>query len=301
MPLPLSQNFGYTAVSCSSRTFCLVSGRGFSTFDGKSWTKPTSLPTPPSPIGDPPGIGGFDSVSCPVANFCAQVDIDGYAVTYTGGRVTATPVDSGLVSQGAELNGVTACVSRTLCVALDNLGGVLNYQNGRWILRKVSQLPQLQRLSYTTGSLSCRTTTFCMALDLNGNSYLYDGNRWVAGPAVFSDLQHEQLGTSVSCTSTTFCLAVSDTGEYSTFDGRSWSPIRSFNKPINLSTGPQSVSCGSSNFCVAVDAAGNAFTYDGVTWHEHEAVDPSAGFTSVSCPTSGFCVAIDGDNAFSYS
>ncbi|MGH9170877.1 MAG: DUF6531 domain-containing protein [Acidimicrobiales bacterium] len=175
------------------------------------------------------------------------------------------------------LEGIS-CPSQTMCVAVDDDGGVVAYDGTSY--------------SYTSGvdstrpltSVSCASTSFCAAVDSSGNVLTYNGSTW----SVPDDIDSTRSLTSVSCPSSSFCAAVDSSGNVVTYDGSTWSSPSDIDSTRSLT----SVSCPSSSFCAAVDSSGNVVTYDGSTWSSSSDIDSTRSLTSVSCPSSSFCAAV---------
>ena len=69
--------------------------------------------------------GGPTSVSCPMASFCAAVDINGGNVLTYDGRSWSKPVSIDLGGDG--LTSVS-CPTASLCAAVDGIGNDLTYR-----------------------------------------------------------------------------------------------------------------------------------------------------------------------------
>ena len=191
---------------------------------------------------------------------------------------------AGLPSDYRSLYGVS-CPSSTLCMAVDENGSALRWQNGKW------SAPQSVGVGGTLTSVSCPTSTFCTAISAQGTAVTYDGRSWSSPVSVGPSATYE-----VSCPTVTFCAAVGanripgDPNTVGIFNGHSWSTFQT------SSSGAESdrlmdISCATSRFCVAVDLDGQVLTFDGTNW----SANPGAvikGLTSVSCPSVSFCLAV---------
>ncbi len=173
-----------------------------------------------------------------------------------------------------------SCPTSTFCMAVDNYGDALTYNDPTWsIPTSIDGNPYL-------ASVSCPTTTFCMAVDNGGYALFYNGTTW----STPLDVDGISWITFVSCPTTTFCMAVDQNGNALFYNGTTWST------PLDVDAGRNinSVSCLTATFCMAVDQNGNALFYNGTNWSTPIDIDASRNITSVSCPTTTFCMAVDG-------
>ena len=229
-------------------------------------------------------------------------------------------------------NGISAisCTTQSFCMAGDNEGNVITYENGAWSTpqnidrvrlpygRSLAPPPYfvwqwtVMRMRWYSAtdhglgltistrdidqlySVSCPTSTFCITVDGNGNEFTYSNNSWSAA----NNVDFVNAPNSIDCFSATFCVIVDNGGNAVVYSGGSWATPSG----IDTSSKLESVSCLTAESCIAVDANGNALTYSDGSWSAPDAVDtqtypdtPNYGLTSISCPTSTFCLAGDGN------
>ena len=226
----------------------------------------------------------------------------------------AAPVASGpagaassgrLIDPGNSITGVS-CPTSTWCMAVDDSGNIMNYDNGTWSAPQlVDTGADVQLGQGEFDGVSCPTTAFCLAVSYdNGVSYYTNGS-W--SPTAFTSLGTTDF-SGVSCQSTTFCLASSLHGDgmYEYLGGTSW---RSLPEPVmpgtEQSTTP--VSCpeaapSAGPWCMVVDTDNNySFSYynmAGIDFTNPEPISAAvaaagAQLTAVSCTSASFCVAAD--------
>jgi len=105
------------------------------------------------------------AVSCASASFCAALDDDGHAYTYSGGWSTGRQIDT-----SSELASVS-CAPRSFCVAVGGRFADI-FSGGRWLRKR--------RLDPSDGlvSVSCPSRSFCVAIadharGTSGQDYAY--------------------------------------------------------------------------------------------------------------------------------
>jgi hypothetical protein len=224
-------------------------------------------------------------ISCPTTTFCASVDDNGYALTYSGGWSNGQQIDD---ANPGDLVSVS-CATSTFCVAMDANGTEFTYSNGSWSGAKpVDTQLEINGGSYSAfpAAVSCATTTFCVEVDSFGYEFTYSGSKWSSG----EDVDGDDYGfAAVSCPTTTFCAAVGS-GYAVTYSDGTWSSGQQIDEANSASL--DSVSCPTATFCVAVDETGNEFTYSDGTWSSGQQIDPDLNGTfDVSCATITFCLA----------
>ena len=101
-----------TSISCPVRSFCMAVGAdGYSTFDGKGWSKPTSIPEFPSAF--------VPEVSCGSSHSCTIIGLNGESSQWSGGSWSA-PVSA---FTGEFLGTVAvSCASARFCMAVNSRG-----------------------------------------------------------------------------------------------------------------------------------------------------------------------------------
>ncbi len=286
------------AVSCASSSFCAaVDGSGYITMRiGHTWARPVHVDT----TGDP-----LNSVSCTTVSFCVAVDAGGYETTYNGERWSpmhdlddqldfesvschspsfcvavgdfGSPESQGLTFDGQSwstpraiddsagtLTGVS-CPAASSCVAVDDAGDAVTFDNGTW------SAPAVIDSAETLDNISCASPSFCA---VNGRqihpsgpegALTFDGTRWSA-PAAIDGTALDQACvnsmvspcTGLSCATASFCVAVNDLDHAVTWNGSSWSrpaPIDGQGRLV------MSVSCVAGPFCIATDTNGYVTEY----------------------------------------
>lgn len=276
-------------MSCApGTTFCAatLSGTGAAVnnfsgvlmFYGSGWSAPM-------PLGS-----GLGPISCPTSNFCAAIDNEGNAFTYSGGNWSG-PISVLSVSSSNYVDGVS-CPTATFCVATTI--GYPGYSEADYFNGTSWSGPQSTGV-YGIQSPSCGTPTFCMA-GSQGGVAVYDGTSWTVQPSSIS-------GQGLSCVSAVFCMGQTTSG-YATYDGTTWS---SFPWPSGISAdSPLLLSCTTASLCLGQVNLGSSntplfalITYDGTSWSDpvYE-LPPDVAFGSFnsggSCTTPTFCVVPNG-------
>ncbi len=140
---------GLSLVSCVSTTFCMAVGSDASTWNGSSWSSPSTL--------DSEGVP--NAVSCPSTTFCAVVDQHGNALTWNGiSWSSQSTIDPG----GALLS--VSCHLSTFCMAVDGAGNAFTWNGSSW------SSPSSFDASGGPLSVSCPSTTFCAVVDQQGDA-----------------------------------------------------------------------------------------------------------------------------------
>lgn len=185
-----------------------------------------------------------------------------------------------------------ACATSTFCVAVDNGGHAMLYQNFAW------SSPFQVDGSTQINSVSCPSSGFCVAVDQAGNALVYKGGGW-SRPQKVDKTATPEL-TSVSCASTSFCVAVDGGGNAVVFNGTAWSGPQAADDPASwglTSRDVATIACPATNFCVGADPQGNAFYYTGSSWVPLTVISPAGGTppneykNAVACSTTTQCLA----------
>jgi hypothetical protein len=174
---------GISSLSCPQPKFCValtVAGRAL-TFDGATWSSPTSL-EPAKVVGLDRflGLSALAAVSCGGPRTCVAVDPAGNAFTFDGSSwATPQSVDP-LSAHDGDGDGLTAisCPTAVHCVAVDGRGDALTYDDGSW------SAPASVDSTLGLTSISCAARDFCVSLNDLGQVSTYDGHRWTTPKAV---------------------------------------------------------------------------------------------------------------------
>ncbi|MGH9171967.1 MAG: hypothetical protein ACRD0Z_14025 [Acidimicrobiales bacterium] len=322
-------------VSCVSDSFCMGvsgsasgSGQTYQTWNGSSWSLPTSLPT---------GLT-LGQVSCPTSKFCASAG--GSAVEIWNGSKWAT-------SAGAGSAAAISCASPDFCMDVADGYQSPEYQtwNGTSWTTAAAMPGQYEDFVY---SVSCPTDTFCAATSSDSDNGLltWNGMTWTGSSAL--------LNATVSCSAADSCLAYGyyDTGDGDVAGGADWNGsewqgvgaldpapdnqqlecllnagclylssgqlydatlseltlsstavqsaddsfdvqgISSYNQFVDsnsLSCGP-----GASPYCVIASPTGATWAgYGDTGWGQVSVPEPDGLLVDVSCASTTFCVSID--------
>ena len=228
-------------------------------------------------------------------------------------------------SEDNRLMGVS-CVSTTFCVAagvysngtrLQNL--LLTWNGSTWSLDDAQALSTSASQSNVLTGVSCVSASFCVAtgyfvnsIGSHGLMLTWNGSSWALAAGPFSIAATQASLTGVSCASTSFCVALGNNyngtnyqNSILSWNGKGWSADTS----AALSTSPSEdnflagVSCASASFCVAagyydngVDFQNLVLTWNGTSWSLNSAGSLSSSgsqnneFTGVSCASASFCV-----------
>jgi hypothetical protein len=142
-----------TGLACVSSTFCVSVSGGISTWDGASWTTP-------APMG---ASSTFAGVSCPSASSCTAVDRGGEALSWNG-TAWSPPTRIEPAGSGATLGPsptAVSCATPTVCVVVDDAGGLVAGVAGRWTRTVVDPGHRL------TG-VACPSPSRCVVTDDRG-------------------------------------------------------------------------------------------------------------------------------------
>ena len=187
---------GMNSVSCPTPTFCAAadSSGGVVTYDGASWSAPTSV--------DTASESGLASVSCTSSAFCAAVDSAGNAFTYDGAS-WAGPTD---IDASNDVDSVS-CTSPTFCMAVDAAtpGNALSYDGTGW------SAPTAVDAAGGLSSVSCVSAAFCAAVDSADNALLY--NAPALSITTTADATPVSDGTTIGYTTTVANAAVAGTAK----------------------------------------------------------------------------------------
>lgn len=225
--------------------------------------------------------GGFADVSCASTRFCAAVDVEGNALTFSRTRWSRpVKVDSDVYGFSS-----VSCPRSNFCFAADVTGDGVRWNGKRWSVPQAFDTEG----NNPSPSVSCTSSTFCAAADSDARVLVWRGKSWRHW--VISDGSGDGLlFEGISCTSSTFCAAVDSAGELVTWNGTRWS------RPHVVDSGDdlRAISCVSPTFCAAVGGAAVILRYRGRTWSAQANEISGAALISVSCATSSFCVTSDG-------
>lgn len=137
---PSDADYRFTAISCTSETFCLLTDT-FSnafTWDGTQWS---DLASPPA---------AQQAISCASPQFCIGVEGIADAAEYQNGSWSSMP---GVDSQGDLTN--VSCPSTNFCIVIDTGGNAFTFNGRNW-----SAPTQVDPTGHTA-YISCASTSFC--------------------------------------------------------------------------------------------------------------------------------------------
>lgn len=304
-----AQSEDFSAVSCTSATFCEAWGGGnpgapgpavAERWNGRSWRMQAV-----------PSDAAMNSVSCVSMTFCEAVGSSGGEV-WNGSHWSAQAIPS---PASASLLGVS-CTSPKFCEAVGAGPSAAKWNGTGWSLQSA---PNPASATFThLNAVSCAVATSCeaagffeVAVTANNPKALaeaWNGHTWrlqhpVAPPgATFNAL------ASVSCVSTRFCEAVgthfdsagNQVNLAEMWNGTSWqlqtvpNPTSPFVPPSGSLFG---ISCVTASFCAAVGVgAGGAEAemWNGTSWQLQAIPGTSVQPMSVSCVTTSFCLEANG-------
>jgi hypothetical protein len=313
-------------VSCLHATACTAVGFYHDPVDGnralaENWSPRWQLQAPQIPTGAI--ASSLQTVSCPVANFCAAVGgdeqtgsvFDAVVETWSprnGWVVGTTPNASNTNLNGVSCTGAKACTAVGSVASSGSTSATLAQRwNGTGWTVQTTPTPAGAVRAFLT-SVSCPAATSCTAVgfwtDSGGNQVPFaaqwNGTNWklqtTPAPA---GAQLAQLN-GVSCTSSASCEAVGsdNTGTWAeVWNGSTWA-IRSIATPSggrNPFVG--GVDCTAANACTAVGDFVNgsnkavplAERWNGTSWSVQKVPVPSGSaseFSSVSCSTTQFSI-----------
>ena len=214
---PETADFGsaLASVSCTGPDFCVaVDSNGDAyTYNGTTWSVQYSIGNSQTDLAN------FDTmtVACVTDSFCMVVD--GNNEAFTGGT---TPSPPSIIDPAADGLTSVSCPSQSFCLAFDDDGYYLTYNNGQWS-EPMSVDPQVVGIGPVFGngnhnffsvpdSATCVSPSFCMAVDEEGDALIYNGQTW-SGPAKVDPSNF----TDVSCPTTSFCVGVDLDGNALTY------------------------------------------------------------------------------------
>ena len=306
----------FTAVSCTSRSFCEAWGGGNAgnpapeiaeQWNGTAWQMQTV----------PSDADAVNSVSCASARFCEAVATTA-AYNWDGSAWSVQTLPSALSSAG--LNGVS-CTSSRFCETAGavntsgNIVGAAGVWNGSaWTAQSV---PNPASATFATlNAVSCVSARACetagdyevqtTANDPKALAEAWNGTSWALQHAAAPGGAVENMLSGVSCVSATFCATVgthlnSAGGEVNLaeiWNGTSWRitatpDLKGTNGPSGDLTG---VSCVSASFCQAAGTGPDGPTaalWNGSAWTVQTVPGADVQTQEVSCATADFCMLAD--------
>ena len=309
-PSPAGAQFeAFSAVSCTSATFCEAWGSGnpgapgpavAERWNGRSWRMQAV-----------PSNTAMNSVSCVSATFCEAVGSSGGEV-WDGAHWNAQAIPS---PASASLLGVS-CISPKFCEAVGAGPSAAVWHGAAW---SVQSAPNPATATFThLNAVSCAAATSCeaagyfeVAVTANNPKALaeaWNGHSWRLQHAVMPPGATYNTLASVSCVSTTFCEAVgthfdnagNQVNLAEMWNGTSWrvQPVPNQTSQFAPTSGSLfGVSCVAANFCAAVGvgaAGADAEMWNGTSWQLQAIPGPSVQPMSVSCVSTKFCMKVDG-------
>lgn len=211
----------------------------------------------------------------------AQAQAQAPAITWTAASGSDT---------GHSITAVS-CQAGSLCVAVDDHGGVLSsvgQPSASWTA--ASGIGTTNQLN----AVACPSVTLCVAVDNNGNAY--STSTPTSTPWTLHHIDGSNHLTAVACPS--FCVAVDNAGNVLTSaDGATWNPATHID-----GSALNGLSCPTASLCVAVDVNGHVLvSTDPANSASWPATPPrlttTASLTSVSCNSAALCVAAAGDGS----
>jgi len=322
-PNPSDGSGAFTAVSCTSPSYCAAVGSGdgsglAESWDGQNW----SIQATPS------AGGGLTGVSCTSATTCEATSFDGAtsAESWNGSAwsIQSTPDPDQSNENG--LNGVS-CIGTSNCISVGSttaftasaLAVAEQLSSNGWALQSIPN-PSFP-MEADLLSVSCPSASFCAAVGSTGNgasvfSEVWRDGAWsivpVPSPAGTVRLS---LLSSVSCTSGSFCVAVGDycadicQGNLTlaeVWNGSTWSVQPTGDADLGETNQLTSVSCTSPSACTAVGGASSDYSmrfqyatviqrWDGTSWAMQTPPNlDGAALDDVSCSSATVCTAING-------
>ena len=328
-----------TAVSCTSKSFCIAAGYYLNggtgqnlllTWNASTWSLDSASSLSTSASEDNRLMG----VSCVSTTFCVAAGVysngtrlQNLLLTWNGSTWSLDDAQalSTSASQSNVLTGVS-CVSASFCVAtgyfvnsIGSHGLMLTWNGSSWALAAGPFSVAATQASLT--GVSCASTSFCVALgnNYNGTNYQnsilsWNGKGWSAdtSAALSTSPSEDNFLAGVSCASASFCVV---TGEYilkstdqnlvATWDGSSWS----LNSSGSLSTSAfqtnqiYGASCVSASYCVVVGSySGDGMSQDLVlTWNGSKWVlDSAASLSSTTSTLPGYWFVASDGGIFSF-
>ena len=298
LPVDLAATHVQAGLACPTVSQCSSVegdlGGGETTFNPQS-----PRPAIRAPIGSTVPVASFSAVSCPSATQCTATEgaDDGthrYALTFNPQAPPLTPPTVIAITGGAQLASV-ACPSTTLCVSVDDAGGVASFD------------PRSAETTATTSiaaavpepileSVACPSVTQCTAVDDTGHARTFNPES-LGTPASTMVADNNELLFSVACASATQCTAVDHVGGVVTFNpqlGTVTTPTTTIDNHVLTS-----VACASATQCTAVDNNGSALTFNPnaprvPSLPTATTIDSGQELAGVTCPTATQCTAVDG-------
>ena len=304
-----AQSEAFSAVSCTSSTFCEAWGGGnqgapgpavAERWNGTSWRMQAV-----------PSNAAMSSVSCVSATFCDAVGSSGGEV-WDGSHWHAQAIPS---PASASLLGVS-CTSSTFCEAVGAGPSAAVWNGATW---SVQSTPTPATATSTgLNTVSCASVTSCEAAgsfavavtanDAKPLAEAWNGHSWQLQHAVMPSGATYNSLDSVSCVSTTFCEAVgthfdsagNQVNLAERWNGTSWQLQAVPNSTSQFAPTSGSlfgVSCVTASFCAAVGAGAagaDAEMWNGTSWQLDALPGPSGQPMSVSCVSKSFCMEAAG-------
>ena len=212
-----------TAVSCASRSFCVVvdsNGNAVVSTDpggGASAWRPMSI----DPDADPEqGYEPLQFVSCPGTSLCAAGDFGGNVVASRNPAATAPVWELAAVTSAyASLDDLT-CPSITLCIGIDDNGKLVAASDpagaaGGWKTFGVGLTPAgLEATPLTPGEVRCPSSSFCAA---SAGDRVATSTDPAGGARAWTARTVDSQGiTALACPSGTTCIAADAVGGLAT-------------------------------------------------------------------------------------
>lgn len=257
---------GFSAVTCTSRSFCMTVGANNQQTIGERWNgRRWSAVSTITPAGG--GDEGLTAVSCTASRNC-------WAVGFTHGAMS-TPADEllehwngsrwSLASPGPIHGFLTSisCASASSCWVTGLSTALAHWNGSRWRLVSLDG-------KYTQTIVSCPKATECWVLAKHG--YLLAalhlvGSRWSSAPIASGPQLASDTIQGVACGSEADCWAVGSgparSGSTASapfaeqWDGSAWK-VAKLTGSAAARGYLTAVACGSSTACVAVGASGGA-------------------------------------------
>ncbi len=301
------------SMSCPSRALCVAVDNHGEAFSSTS-------PSARSRAWTVAGIDGGNplrAVSCGSPSVCVAVADDVTEPLLAATTAPTGPADAWAVSRALGGNAI-ACPAANLCVATNQVGGVLtssdptgpvsSWSNG--IVLPASFLvcpagPISCPSTFTTNHLACASVSLCVGFGVDSSSeggpYSSSSSNPAAGAGKWTtDAAPSFAASALACPSSTLCVAVgrgaSGGGYVATTntptDGGSWRAA-AVDAPGSTMTG---VACPSVGSCLAVDDKGNLLSSTDPTnpssW-SRTSIDPGHALDGVACASTSLCVAFD--------
>ena len=305
----------------------IATGGGSRAASGQSQPGPVVGASPTSSVstssGSPSGSGGpgpsswtvaqvdpndnLEAVSCPTADLCVALGLDGSLLTSTDptGGATAWSV----TNVGDTTLDAVSCPTVSLCVAVGDDGNVMTSTDptggaAAWTITPADPSPGTIGLR----AASCPSVDLCVLVDDDGDVVTSTDPTGGAAAWMVTSVDPTLGGNvSVACASANLCVVVGGLSN----NGGSGEVVTSTNPTggasawtvTSLADPLVSVSCPSASLCVVVDLGGDLLTSADPTggasaWTAAD-VDSDVGQyepQGVSCPSVHLCVAIVDSN-----